>query len=78
MSSKPELNRRELDWTRLDDLTEVVADAMKRGVRNAIAEHHRAGRPVPIGRNGHIVLLHPDGSERPLPDTAGKPTSVTE
>ena len=40
-------------------------------VRDAIAEHHRAGDAVPIWREGRIVLLHPDGSiTEPEPSTS--------
>lgn len=45
---------------------ELVADAMDEAVREAIAEHHRAGNPVAIWRDGRIVMLYPDGSTRPL------------
>ena len=55
------------DW-RTDSavFAEIVEDAMQRAVREAIAEHHRAGDPVAIWRDGRIVMLYPDGSTVPL------------
>jgi hypothetical protein len=50
-------------------LAELVADAGQRAVREAIADHHRAGNPVAIWRDGQIVLLYPDGSTRPAEET---------
>jgi hypothetical protein len=45
---------------------DVVDRAMKRAVKQAIAEHHRAGNPVAIWRDGQVVLWYPDGSFRPV------------
>ena len=36
--------------------------AMKEAVAAAIAEHHRAGRSVPIWRDGRVVMLPPEQS----------------
>jgi hypothetical protein len=49
---------------------DLVEKAMKRAVKQAIAEHHRAGNPVAIWRDGQVVLLYPDGSIQPV-DGAG-------
>jgi hypothetical protein len=43
-------------------LAAAVARAMERAVRRAIAEHHRAGDPVAIWRDGRVMLLYPDGT----------------
>lgn len=43
-------------------------------VREAIAEHHRAGDPVSIWRDGRIVLLYPDGSIGEPEPTPHSPT----
>ena len=43
-----------------------VEACMKEAVRLAIADHHRAGNPVAIWRDGQIVMLHPDGSVQPV------------
>jgi hypothetical protein len=44
---------------------------MGRAAQKAIAEHHRAGNPVAIWRDGQVVLWYPDGSYRPVePDAA--------
>jgi hypothetical protein len=43
---------------------EQVESAANRAVQRAIAEHHRAGDPVVIWRNGQLVQLYPDGSVR--------------
>ena len=45
---------------------DLVEKAMKRAVKQAIAEHHRAGNPVAIWRDGQVVLLYPDGSIQPV------------
>jgi hypothetical protein len=65
--SQPERN--DEDW-RTDPVVfcELVMKGMARGVREAIAEHHRAGNPVSIGEDGRVVLLYPDGSTGPLPE----------
>jgi hypothetical protein len=47
-------------------LAELVDRAMQRAVQAAIEEHHRLGNPVPIWREGEIVLLYPDGSVQRL------------
>lgn len=48
-----------------DDLVELPLEAraekaFKEAVAKAIAEHHRAGRSVPVLREGRIVELPPD------------------
>ncbi len=40
--------------------------ALRTAVRDAIREHHRAGHPVAVGRNGRVYLLHPNGRLAPL------------
>jgi hypothetical protein len=53
-------------------LAELVENATKRAVKEAIAAHHRAGNPVAIWKDGQMVLWYPDGSFRPVPsETAG-------
>ena len=49
----------------VERFSELVSVGMQRAVDNAIAEHHRAGQPVVIWRDGGIVWLYPDGSTRP-------------
>lgn len=46
--------------------SEVVVRLGNEAVQDAIAEHHRDGRPVSIWEDGRIVLLYPDGTRRPL------------
>jgi hypothetical protein len=48
-------------------LAELVENAMKRAVKEAIAAHHRAGNPVAVWKDGQVVLWYPDGSYRPVP-----------
>ena len=48
-------------------LADLVENAMKRAVKEAIAAHHRAGNPVAIWKDGQVVLWYPDGSFRPVP-----------
>ncbi len=43
-------------------LGERAEMAMKEAVAEAIAEHHRAGRSVPIWRDGRVVMLPPEQS----------------
>jgi hypothetical protein len=52
-------------------LAELVENAMKRAVKEAIAAHHRAGNPVAIWKDGQVVLWYPDGSYRPVPSVTG-------
>jgi hypothetical protein len=53
-------------WSNPEILAELVQKAMDRAVREAIEEHHRAGHPVTIWRDGRIVRLYPDGSVQPV------------
>ena len=47
-----------------DDLFVRYADDIKpaydRAVREALLKHKRAGNPVPVERDGKIVILQPD------------------
>ncbi len=43
-------------------LGERAERALKEAVAEAIAEHHRAGRAVPIWRDGRVVMLPPASS----------------
>ena len=52
---------------------EAVQRAMTRAVKEAIADHHRHGHPVSIMRDGRIVLLYPDGTEKPLKEPGQEP-----
>jgi hypothetical protein len=49
-----------------NDFADLVTASAKVAVQDAIADHHRAGNPVAIWRDGQIVLLYPDGSTRPV------------
>jgi hypothetical protein len=57
--------------SRLDSevFADLVEKAMKRAVKRAIEEHHRAGHPVSIWRDGRIVRLYSDGSVQPVPSS---------
>ena len=54
-------------------LADLVENAMKRAVKEAIAAHHRAGNPVAIWKDGQVVLWYPDGSFRPVPSDPSEP-----
>jgi hypothetical protein len=47
-------------------LEKVFSESVAFAVEQAIAEHHRAGNPVAIWRDGRIVMLYPDGSTIPV------------
>ena len=53
--------------------SDLVENAMKRAVKEAIAAHHRAGNPVAIWKDGQMVLWYPDGSFRPVPSDPSEP-----
>src|SRR5438874_934388 len=66
-STDPQASTENRDWREDPDLLfELIRKGMERGVREAIADHHRAGNPVAIWRDGQIVLLQPDGSVQPV------------
>jgi len=44
----------------LDYGTDEFDDAVKRAVRQALEEHHRAGVPIEIWRDGRIVTISAD------------------
>lgn len=44
----------------------AVDEAARQGVRDAIPEHVREGRPIVIERNGRIVWISPEELEREL------------
>jgi hypothetical protein len=73
MSSLKPLNNPELQGNETERLVELrafsdlVENAMKRAVKEAIAAHHRAGNPVAIWKDGQVVLWYPDGSYVPVP-----------
>ena len=54
--------------------SEIIARLGDEAVQDAIAEHHREGRPVSIWEDGRIVLLYPDGSRRPLAEVEKEAT----
>jgi hypothetical protein len=56
-------------------LAEIVGRAMEDAVHDAIADHHRAGNPVVIWRDGRIVLWYPDGTYRPVEEEASDDVS---
>ena len=45
---------------------DLVLEHAGTAVAEAVAEHHRAGNPVAVWRDGRVVLLYPDGSTRPV------------
>ncbi len=58
------------DWKNdVHAFAETVVRVGNEGVRDAIAEHHRDGRPVAIWQEGRIMMLYPDGSTRPLEES---------
>jgi hypothetical protein len=64
MRSREEQNREGSSRQEADSrqLAELVERAANRAVQGAIGEHHLAGAPVAIWRDGQVVLVHPDGS----------------
>ena len=64
----------ERDWrTDPEAFADLVIDHAGKAVREAVAEHHRAGHPVPIWRDGRVVHLYPDGSTRPVEEPPQHP-----
>jgi predicted ABC-type ATPase len=60
------------DWrTDSKAFADLVRQAMRKAAQGAIEEHHRAGNPVGIWRDGQVVLWYPDGSFRPV-DPSGE------
>lgn len=39
---------------------DVVKNAVKKGIREALAKHKASGNPVAVSRNGKVVTLQPD------------------
>jgi hypothetical protein len=68
MDSKPlpEEVELELNGSEPRFFTRKALDAMQRAVAEAVAEHHRLGRPVAVWRDGKVVHLYPDGSIQPV------------
>lgn len=62
MKSSAALETTDENNERLPDFAARVKRYAGQAIREAVAEHHRAGDPVSIWRDGRIVLLHPDGS----------------
>jgi hypothetical protein len=59
------------DWrTDSKAFADLVHRALQEGARRAIEEHHRAGNPVAIWRDGQVVLWYPDGSIQPVNGTS--------
>lgn len=46
--------------------TDLVQDALRRGVREALRQHKRVGNPIAVWRDGRTVWLSPD--EIPVAD----------
>jgi hypothetical protein len=68
-SNEPSAADRRRTWSSDSKIfADLVGRAFEKAVRQAIEEHHRAGNPVPIARDGRILLWYPDGSFRPLAD----------
>jgi hypothetical protein len=49
---------------------------MGEAVQDAIADHHRAGNPVAIWHEGKVVLWYPDGTYRPVDESAEEPVTA--
>jgi hypothetical protein len=49
----------------IDD-NELITEALRQGVREALLDHARAGNPVAVSENGEIVWLTPDEIYRRL------------
>lgn len=45
---------------------ELMADAIRQGVREELLSHARAGRSVPFSENGEVVWLSPEEIYRRL------------
>jgi hypothetical protein len=48
---------------RLDD-DKGIADALRRGVADAVRSHYLAGVPIAVWRENQVVLLSPEDMER--------------
>ena len=56
----------QLEGLNLPPIFAKAEKAMKEAVAAAIAEHWRAGRPVYVWENEHVVAILPDGTRVPL------------
>ena len=61
MESDKTLNETHQDL--LVRFSEEINKAAERAVREALLRHKRAGNPVPVWRDGKVVLLLPDELE---------------
>ena len=57
---------REKDRAYLLNDTEVVREALAKGVRTALEQHRRAGNDVALWRDGRVVRVGPDEIARLL------------
>jgi hypothetical protein len=60
------LEKSDRDERRLTIVSDAALLAMQSAVTAAVADHHRAGRPVAVWQNQRIVWLYPDGTTRPV------------
>ena len=67
-SSEPPLADSQSDlWSDSELFATRVQQSLEQAVQEAIEDHHRAGNPVAVWRDGQVVLWYPDGSYQPVP-----------
>jgi hypothetical protein len=60
------LEKPELSISGLIENDELMADAIRQGVREELLSHARAGHPVPFSENGEVIWLAPEEIYRRL------------
>jgi len=76
LNDRPSVNSHEQALQNTDAFADAVLRGMKQAVRDAITDHHRAGNPVAIWREGKVVLWYPDGTYPDVEESDGEPVTA--
>jgi hypothetical protein len=70
LNDRPLLETPKNEKSKAERLADRVLPTMKQAVRDAIADHHRAGNPVAVWHEGKVMLWYPDGTYRDVVEGA--------
>lgn len=57
----------------MHDKDQSLLDSINAAIKKEIEKTWAAGRPITVGRDGKIIEIYPDGSEKVIKDTGKLP-----
>jgi hypothetical protein len=62
----------------MNNRDQPLLDSINAAIKKQIEETWAAGRPITVGRDGKVIEIYPDGSEKVIKDTGKPPVHIEQ